>query len=352
MSVFFNESLAELEPYVPGEQPRDMQYIKLNTNESPYFPSRYAVKKITGETLDRLRLYSDPECGELREAIAEYYGIDKSNVLPTNGSDEALAFCFAAYGGRGVAFPDVTYGFYKVFAALFGAEYEEIPLKPDFSIDAESYENIGKTVVLANPNAQTGVYLSLDKIERIVKSNGGNVVIIDEAYIDFGGESAIGLINKYDNLIVVQTFSKSRSLAGARVGFAVACKALIEDLVRVKFAFNPYNVNSLSAALAAEAMRDVGYFNECTKKISATRSAMTERLKKLGYAVLPSLANFVLAKSGKLGGKRLYEDLKSRGVLVRHFDDPRIEDYVRITVGTDEQTDELIKQISYLERSL
>ncbi|MDE6401996.1 MAG: aminotransferase class I/II-fold pyridoxal phosphate-dependent enzyme, partial [Clostridiales bacterium] len=228
MSEFFSQRLADLKPYVAGEQPKDGQYIKLNTNESPYFPSRFAVGKADGTLLDGLRLYSDPECSDLARAIAEHYGIKPSNVLPTNGSDEALAFCFAAFCDSGAAFPDVTYGFYKVFARLFGAEYTEIPLDENFAVRADDYIGLDKTVVLANPNAQTGVYLPLCEIERIIRGNPNNVVIIDEAYIDFGGESAVSLIDKYKNLVVVQTFSKSRSLAGARVGVALACETLID----------------------------------------------------------------------------------------------------------------------------
>lgn len=342
MSVYFNGRLCGLKPYVPGEQPRGVEYIKLNTNENPYFPSKYAVDRISADEVKNLRLYSDPDCFELRNAIADFYGISADQIMPTNGSDEALAFCFAAFGEGGVVFPDVTYGFYKVFAALFGVEYAEIPLKPDFSVDIRDYESVGKTIVIANPNAQTGRYLPLESVERILKTNKNNVVVVDEAYIDFGGESAVKLIDKYRNLVVVQTFSKSRSLAGARVGFAVACKELTDDLVRVKFSFNPYNVNRLSSAVAAEAMRDKRYFSECVNKIISSRETLVARLKEMNFDVVPSLANFVLAKSSKICGEKLYKELKSRGILVRHFDDERIREYVRITVGTDEQICELI----------
>lgn len=349
MSEFFSQRLAELKPYTAGEQPKDGRYIKLNTNENPYFPSRYAVGKIDGARLDGLRLYSDPDCEQLTTAIARYYNVKPSNVLPSNGSDEALAFCFAAFGDCGVVFPDVTYGFYKVFARLFGARYDEIPLDSDFSVRVDDYIGVGKTVVLANPNAQTGMCLPLKEIERIVAGNPDNVVIIDEAYIDFGGESAARLTEKYGNLIVVQTFSKSRSLAGARVGYAIACDALIADLQRVKFSFNPYNVNSLSCALASAAMDDKAYFEQCAAKIIATRADLTKGLLALGYTVIPSSANFVLAKSPKIGGAELYALLKKSGILVRHFDDARIADYVRITVGTDEQTAALLKAVGELE---
>lgn len=345
MSGYLNGRLSVLKPYVPGEQPRDAQYIKLNTNENPYFPSRYAISAVNAGELENLRLYSDPECRALSAEIAAYYGVNSENVLPTNGSDEALAFCFAAFCESGALFPDVTYGFYKVFAGLFGAEYEEIKLNPDFTVDIAPYLGCNRAVFLANPNAQTGINLGLEQIERIISSNESNVVVIDEAYVDFGGESVVPLVKKYKNLVVVQTFSKSRSLAGARVGFAVACEELIADLKRVKFSFNPYNVNRLSCLLAAEAMRDREYFEECVKKIIATRVRLAEELEKLGFGVLPSKANFVLAKSPAVAGGELYKRLKEKGVLVRHFDDVRISDYVRITVGTDRDIDILLKKI-------
>lgn len=349
MSEYFAKRLAGLRPYVAGEQPKDGRYIKLNTNENPYFPSRYAVDGIGRAELERLRLYSDPDCAELCAAIADRYGIGAGNVLPTNGSDEALAFCFAAFCENGVAFPDVTYGFYKVFAGLFGAEYTEIPLDGKFAVRADDYIGLGKTIVLANPNAQTGVYLPVEEVERIVSGNPNNVVVIDEAYIDFGGESAVGLTRKYKNLIVVQTFSKSRSLAGARVGFAIACEELIADMQRVKFSFNPYNVNSLSSALAAAAIADGAYFDECRSKIIRTREAFISQLRSIGYTVIPSAANFVLAKSPSIGGAELYERLKNAGILVRHFADARINDYVRITVGTNEDMAALTAAIKHLE---
>lgn len=349
MNEFFSRKLAGLQPYVPGEQPRDKSYIKLNTNENPYFPSRYAVGKADVDALNDLRLYSDPECAELTAAVANLYGVKPSNVLPANGSDEALAFGFAAFGDDGAVFPDVTYGFYKVFARLFGVEYTEIPLENDFILRADAYIDSGKMIVIANPNAQTGLYLPLEEVERIVGGNPNNVVIVDEAYIDFGGESAVGLIDKYENLVVVQTFSKSRSLAGARVGFAVACEARISDLKRIKYSFNPYNVNRLSCALAAAAIKDAEYFEQCRAKIIATRERMTAQLRELGYTVLPSAANFVLAKSPKIIGAEVYARLKREGILVRHFDDRRIADYVRITVGTDEQTAALIAAVKKME---
>lgn len=342
MSKYLNEKLLRLDPYVPGEQPK-IDFIKLNTNENPYFPSKYATDKISRGELEKLRLYSDPECSQLNAVIAAYYGVKPENVISTNGSDEALAFCFAAFCDKGAVFPDVTYGFYRVFADFFGADITISPLNADFTVNLPSFLSCGKTVVLANPNAQTGIYVPLSDIERIIGSNPDNVVVIDEAYIDFGGESAVGLIQKYKNLVVVQTFSKSRSLAGARVGFAIADKSLIDDLNRVKFSFNPYNVNRLSMSLAAEAMKDTEYFKECVGRIICTRERLVSGLRESGFFVLPSKANFVLAKHEKISGGILYAKLREAGVLVRHFKDERIADFIRITVGTDDQTDILLK---------
>lgn len=345
MSVYFNKNLENLRPYVPGEQPQcGEKFVKLNTNENPFSPARRA-KKYGG---DELRLYPDPECGELTRAIAEYYGVKQSEVLPVNGSDEALAFSFAAFGGDGAVFPDVTYGFYKVFASLFNVKYREIPLADDFTVNTADYEGAGTAVFLANPNAQTGIYLDISEIERIVAQNPENVVVIDEAYIDFGGVSAVPLIKKYRNLVVVQTFSKSRSLAGARVGFAIADESLIGDLKRVKYSFNPYNVNRASIAAAVAAIKDEKRFEKSRSRIMAARSSLTVGLKSLGFEVLPSLSNFVLVRNSAICGGQLYKKLKERGFLVRHFDDARINDFVRITVGSERDCARLLKQISII----
>ena len=343
MSVYFNKNLNNLQPYTPGEQPQGgVSYIKLNTNESPYPPSG----KIGYSTEHKkLRLYPDPECTDLCAEIARVDGVTPDNVLPVNGSDEALAFAFAAFGEKGAIFPDVTYGFYKVFAELFGVKYKQIPLNGDFTVNPADYIGKGKTVILANPNAQTGIYLPLTEIEKIVAGNPKNVVVIDEAYIDFGGESAVKLINKYKNLLVVRTFSKSRNLAGARVGYAMADIGLIADLKRIKYSFNPYNVNRLSAKIATAALKDGAYFDKCRRKIIATRAKLVDGLKSLRFSVLPSLANFVMAQSTAISGQQLYLKLKDEGFLVRHFDDERIRNFVRITVGTDAQIKALLKAI-------
>ncbi len=345
MSKFTTDLINGISPYVPGEQPRGKKYIKLNTNENPYFTSRKAVESISEAVLEGLNRYSDPECTELVNVIADYYGVDAGNVLVTNGSDEALAFAFFAYGKGGVRYPDVTYGFYDVIANLFGCAIEHIALKNDFTVDEAAYYKCGKTVVLANPNAQTGIELSTAAIERILRANPDNIVIVDQAYADFGQYNAIELIKNYKNLVVVNTFSKSRSLAGARVGYTVADKALIDDLKKVKNSFHPYNVNSISAALATQAIKDNEYFLNSVEKVKLTRKRLTDGLSALNFTVLPSAANFVMAKSAAIGGKELYELLKENGILVRHFRDERICEFVRITVGTDTETDALIKTL-------
>lgn len=346
MSMFASAKLNAMAPYVPGEQPRDKKYVKLNTNENPYYTSEKAVNAITREVLSELNRYSDPECKPLVAAIASYYGVEEQNVLVTNGSDEALAFCFQAYGSKGVCYADVTYGFYDVFAHMYDCEVEHIPLKEDFSIEASDYYRKGKTVVLANPNAQTGIALSVQALEKIIRENEKNIVIIDQAYVDFGeGCNVIPLIKKYKNLVAVNTFSKSRSLAGGRIGFIIADKELIADLNKVKYSFHPYNVNTVSMLLAKNAIEDNEYFEFTVKRIKATRTELTEELKKMGFEVVPSSANFVLASTPKMEGEKLYKALKNRGVLVRHFSDERIKDFIRITVGTDEETAALLAAV-------
>jgi histidinol-phosphate aminotransferase len=346
MSRFFSQKYSSLEPYTPGEQPKDMKYIKLNTNESPFPPSD-GVLSAVGEEASKLNLYSDPECTELVKLASEFFGVGRDEILFTNGSDEILNFAFMAFCDKEhpIAFPDISYGFYPVFAKLNFVDYKEIPLCRDFSIDYHDYLGVGSNVVIANPNAPTGMSLSLCEIEEIVKSNPDNVVIIDEAYVDFGGESAIPLIKKYDNLLVVGTFSKSRSLAGARLGFGIACPSIIRDLNTVKYSTNPYNVNRMTMAAGAAAIRENDYYKENCKKIIKNREYTTAELEKLGFEVLPSKANFIFAKSDKIGGAELYRALKEKGILVRHFDRERISEYNRITIGTSEQMESLISAI-------
>ena len=343
MSRFFTDKFASLTPYTPGEQPRDMQYVKLNTNESPFPPSPAVTEAVAAES-GKLQLYSDPESTALRAKLAEVYGVKPTQVLVSNGSDEALNFAFMAYGD-GVAFPDISYGFYPVFAQLNHIPYTQILLKEDFSIDPRDYMGIGKTVVIANPNAPTGLCLPLEDIEAIVKSNPDNVVVIDEAYIDFGGESAIPLVAKYDNLLVVQTFSKSRSMAGARLGFCIGSEQLIADLNTIRYSTNPYNVNRMTEFAGVAALRDNDYYMQNAKTIMENRAWTKKQLENLGFFVLDSKANFLFAKSDRITGEELYKKLKARGVLVRHFTKARIDAFNRITIGTLEQMEILIKNI-------
>ena len=347
MSRFCNPKLNLIEPYVPGEQLNDKKYIKLNTNENPFYPSSRAVEIVDDNLLSHLNRYSDPESKLLNKTIADFYGVGVENVLATNGSDEALAFAFMAYGNK-VCFPEVTYGFYEVLANLFDCSAQKIALNPDFTINPKDYYNADKTVVIANPNAQTGIALPIDEIEGIIKNNPDNIVIIDQAYIDFCEGNAIDLIGKYKNLLVINTFSKSRSLAGARVGFAVADSQIIEDLKKVKNSFHPYNVNSISSALAIAAMQDKEYFENSIKCVKATRERLTKDLINLGFKILPSSANFVLAESNKISGEELYLKLKDNGVLVRYFSSIEISDFVRITVGTDEEMTTLVDKIKLI----
>ncbi|MBQ7377424.1 MAG: histidinol-phosphate transaminase [Clostridia bacterium] len=346
MSRFFSLAYSKLTPYTPGEQPRDMQYIKLNTNESPFPPSP-AVTAAVAEEASRLQLYSDPECAVLTEKMAELYGVDEDQILMTNGSDEILNFAFMAFSdaARPLAFPDITYGFYSVFAELHHIPYTLIPLRDDLSIFADDYVGINKTVVIANPNAPTGLCLSLDEIERIVASNPDNVVIVDEAYVDFGAESAISLIPRYENLLVTQTFSKSRSMAGARLGFGIGNKKLIADLNTLKYSTNPYNVNRMTAAAGVAALSENGYYMTNCKTICENRAYAMAELKKLGFEMPASKTNFIFARSPKISGEALYRALKERGILVRHFTAERICEYNRITVGTLEQMQALIKTV-------
>ena len=346
MSRYFSEKYSALTPYTPGEQPRDRQFVKLNTNENPYPPSVKA-REYAAQAAERLHLYSDIGCTALTAKLAALYGVPEECILFTNGSDEALNFAFMAFcdADRPAVFPDITYGFYPVFAALNGVPFEEIPLSEDFTVRVEDYCGIGKTIFLANPNAPTGIALPLSDVERIVRSNPDSVVVIDEAYVDFGAQSAVSLINKYDNLIVTQTFSKSRSLAGGRLGMAIACPALIRDLNTVKFSTNPYNVNTLTQAAGLGALEDDGYFCRNCAEIQSNRAYLTAALEELGFTVLNSSANFVFAKHSDLDGGALYRQLKERGVLIRHFTLERIKDFNRITIGTREQLDVLIDHI-------
>lgn len=347
MSRFLNENLKSLEAYTPGEQPRDKKYIKLNTNESPFPPSEAVIEAVSASEVSDLRLYSDPLCKTLKEKLANRYGVGYENVFVSNGSDESLNFYFMAFCGKDapVVFPEISYGFYKVFAELYSISYETIQLKADFSIDVSDYIGINKNIVIANPNAPTGLALPLSDIERIVSSNPENIVLIDEAYVDFGGESAVCLTKKYDNLLVVQTFSKSRSLAGARLGFAIGNAEIIADLEKIKYSTNPYNINRLTLVAGAAAIDSDEYFMKNCQRIIDTRSYTTKELEKLGFTCIPSCANFIFAKSDDISGNDLYLKLKEKGVLIRHFSSPLICEYNRITIGTQEEMETFIEKV-------
>ena len=346
MSRFFSEKYNTLTPYTPGEQPKGQQYIKLNTNESPFRPS-VAAQKLAAAEAARLELYSDPECRDLVAAVTEILGVAGDEIIFTNGSDEILNFAFMAFCDehRPAVFPDITYGFYPVFAELNRVPYTEIPLNPDFTINVGDYIGVGKTVFIANPNAPTGIALPLSDIESIVRSNPDNVVVIDEAYVDFGAESAVSLTRRYDNLLVTQTFSKSRSLAGARLGFGIGCPSLIRDLNTIKYSTNPYNVNRMTMAAGIGALTDRKYFADNCRAIEQTREWTSDELRALGFTVLDSKANFVFAAHGRISGKELYLKLKQNGILVRHFDSARLTDFNRITIGSMEQMRTLISTI-------
>ncbi|MDR0446661.1 MAG: aminotransferase class I/II-fold pyridoxal phosphate-dependent enzyme [Oscillospiraceae bacterium] len=348
MSRFFSAERRGLTPYTPGEQPRGETLIKLNTNEAPYPPPQ-SVIDAAADAARATRLYSDPEGIDLRRALGEYHGISSKNISLKNislgnGSDETLAFAFAAFGGQGsaFAFPDITYGFYPVFASLFNIPYTEIPTDAALAIRTEDYISIGKNIVLANPNAPTGIVLPLSDIESIAASNPDHVVIIDEAYADFWGETAIPLTARYENLLVVRTYSKSRFLAGARLGYAVGNAELIRDLETVRYSFNPYNINSMTLAAGAAALGESKYYKTRWDEIIAARGQTQAALTALGFDITPSQANFVFARRDGVSGETLQKMLRERGVLVRTLGRERIRDRLRITVGTPQQMKQLI----------
>lgn len=349
MSDFLIPKLAKLKPYVPGEQPKERQYIKLNTNESPFMPSKRAIEYATAAA-EKLMLYPDPDCKELVVKLAEIYGVKKEQVILTNGSDEILNFAFMAYcsNERSAIFPDITYGFYKVFAELYDIPYVEIPLKADFTVDVDKLCLTKGTIFVANPNAPTGIALSLSQIEQIVRSDEHRVVVVDEAYVDFGAQSAVKLVDKYDNLLITQTFSKSRSMAGARLGFGIANEKIIEDLNRIRYSTNPYNVNKMTMAAGLGALEDEAYFESNCKTVIENREWLSKELRSLGFTVTDSQTNFVFVKTDRISGKDLYLKLKDNGILVRHFDKELIKDYNRITIGTKKQMEILVNTITKL----
>lgn len=349
MSKFWTPVVKRTDPYVPGEQLNDPDVIKLNTNENPYKPSPRVIEAITKTATGDMQKYPSPTADELREAIAEVNGVKKENVFVGNGSDEVLAFAFYAFfeEGKTLKFPAISYSFYPVYSKLFNIPFEAIPLQDDFTLRAEHYFDAEAGVIFPNPNAPTSIYWPLEEVKRVLEANPDVVVIVDEAYIDFavGGESAVSLIDQYPNLLVIQTTSKSRALAGLRVGLAIGQPELIEGLVRIKDSFNSYTIDQLALAGATEAFRDTDYFEEKRQAVIATRTETVAALEERGFDVLPSGANFVFAKKDGVDAERLYAQLKAKKVLVRHFKDPLIANYLRISIGTDEQMDEFFKRL-------
>ncbi|WP_439618053.1 histidinol-phosphate transaminase [Shinella sp.] len=347
MSKFWSPIVATLKPYVAGEQPRIQNLTKLNTNENPYGPSPKAIAAMQAAVADSLKLYPDPSALALRQSIARFYDVDANQVFVGNGSDEVLAHAFVALlkHEKPLLYPDITYSFYPTYCRLFGIEAVEIPLKDDFTIDLADYARDCGAIVLPNPNAPTGIGLPLAAIEKLVAEHPDQPVVVDEAYIDFGGESAIPLTKKYDNLLVVHTLSKSRSLAGLRVGYAIGQRPLIDALERVKDSFNSYPLDRIAQAGAAAAVDDRAWFDETRGKVIETRERVSGALRQRGFEVLPSQANFVFARHPAHSGEALAKGLRERAVLVRHFAKPRISDFLRITIGTPEECDRLIAAV-------
>lgn len=344
MSRFLSDRLQSLEAYVPGEQPRISNLIKLNTNESP-FPPAPGVMEAVKNAATKLQLYNDLKSEKLVRLLADTYGVQENQVAVSNGSDEMLAFAFQAFGGKGLAFPDITYGFYSVWANLFGLDAKIIPLNEQFEINVSDYQNLNRCVVIANPNAPTGKALYCDGLMEIAESNPDSVLIVDEAYADFAVRpevSALGLAPQWENVLVVRTFSKSRQLAGARLGYAIGNEKLIEDLNRVRFSFHPYNVNALTQAAGAAALEDPEYFEACRKAIVENREWTRDQLLKMGFTVLDSETNFLFASAPNMNGAEYQRKLRERNILIRYFDQSRIRDFVRITIGSREQMEKLI----------
>jgi histidinol-phosphate aminotransferase len=347
MSRYWNETVKEIKPYVPGEQPRDQKYIKLNTNENPYPPSPKVIEAIKNAADESLRLYPDPSCDGLRTTLAQYYGLKKEQTFVGNGSDEILAFAFMAFFDpqKTILFPDITYTFYPVYSELFNINYKTVALDDALNIPEELFFRENGGIVISNPNAPTAKYMPLEAIERILKNNMDSVIIIDEAYIDYGGESAVKLIDQYPNLLVIQTFSKSRALAGLRVGFALGHKDLIEGLDRVKNSFNSYTLDRLALAGAVEAIKDEEYFQEARQKVINTRERFSKGLMDLGFEVIDSKANFVFMTHLKIHASSIFMGLREKGILVRHFNKPRIDNYLRVSIGTDKEMDIVLKAL-------
>ncbi|MCU7929537.1 MAG: histidinol-phosphate transaminase [Candidatus Thiodiazotropha sp. (ex Codakia rugifera)] len=350
MSRYWSPTISQLSPYIPGEQPKVDNLVKLNTNENPYGPSPRVIEAIRGSADDSLRLYPDPTSTGLRETVADYYSLTPEQVFIGNGSDEVLAHTFFAFfqQSRPLLFPDITYSFYPVYCSLYGIDYRTIPLEEDFTLNLGPYTQANGGIIFANPNAPTGCLLSREKIEQLLSHNSDSVVVIDEAYIDFGGDSAVKLVDNYPNLLVIQTLSKSRSLAGLRIGLAMGSRDLIDGLVRVKDSFNSYPIDRLAEAAAIAAYKDDTFFKKICLRIIESRERLNANLQALGFQVLPSKANFLFASHPKLDALTIAARLRSEGVIVRHFKQSRVENYLRITVGTPIQNERLITALKQI----
>lgn len=347
MSKFSSKRFETLEAYTPGEQPQDKTYVKLNTNESPYPPSPLVLESVSASEVERLNLYPDPMGEQLKGKIAKLYGVKMENVFLSNGSDEILNFAFMAFCDKekGAFFPEISYGFYPIYGDLYEIPYKQIPLQTNFSVNYKDYCDCGNMVVIANPNAPTGMEIGLAEIEEIAQTNPNQLVLIDEAYVDFGGTSCVGLVEKYDNLLVCMTFSKSRSMAGSRLGFAIGNAEIIADLEKIKFSTNPYNINRLTLVAGEAAIDSNGYYIDNAKKIIETRQNVASQLQELDFIVLDSKANFLFISSPNIGGETLYGALKQKGVLVRHFKKEKIKDFIRVTIGTPEQMEIFVEKV-------
>ncbi|WP_265444564.1 histidinol-phosphate transaminase [Acetivibrio straminisolvens] len=354
MSKYWSNIVRKISPYVPGEQPKDKKYIKLNTNENPYPPSEKVLKAISMEANESLRLYPDPTCESLRNTLAEYYGLKASQVFVGNGSDELLAFSFMAFFNPGdtIIFPDITYSFYEVYSSMFSVNYRLISLDDEFNVPVEEFFTENDGIILANPNAPTGKALSIESIRRILEKNADKVVIIDEAYVDFGARSSVELIKEFENILVIQTLSKSRALAGLRVGFALGSEQLIEGLDRVKNSINSYTLDRLALIGAKEAIKDHGYFCEIRDKIINTREWVSKELSSMGFKVIESKANFIFVSHPKINAKLLFEKYRENNILVRHFSSPRIDNYLRVSIGSDEEMDIFCRKTKEIIESL
>lgn len=348
MSKYWSEIIKKLEPYMPGEQPRAGTYIKLNTNENPYPPSPLVLEAIKQAANSNLRLYPDPECRDLRDTLARYHNLSNEEVFVGNGSDEILAFSFLAFFDqeRPILFPDITYSFYEVYSSIFRLNYELVPLDEQFDITVEAYYKENGGIIFPNPNAPTGKCLPVDAIKKLLEHNSESVVIIDEAYIDFGGDSAAKYISAYPNLLVIRTYSKSRSLAGLRLGYAIGHHKLIEGLDRVKNSINSYTLDRIAIAAAVESVKGDGYFHETRLKIIATRERTTSELRRMGFEVLTSKANFIFIRHSAISAALLFQKLREKGILVRYFNKPRIDNFLRVSIGTDHEMDSFVSTVN------